>query len=99
MSAIEPVATTVTAAAANVDAREVAYYEALAHTWWDRTGLFWPLHALNTLRTEYLRRVLARAFNRNAEEPRPLAGISVLDVGCGGGILSESIAGQGAEVH
>ncbi len=99
MSAIEPVATTVTAAAANVDAREVAYYEALAHTWWDRTGPFWPLHALNALRTEYLRRVLARAFSRNAEEPRPLGGISVLDVGCGGGILSESIARLGAAVH
>lgn len=99
MSAIEPVPTSVTADATNVDAREVAYYEALAHTWWARRGPFWPLHALNALRTEYLRCVLARAFSRNAEEPRPLGGISVLDVGCGGGLLSESIARLGAEVH
>ena len=77
MSAIEPVPTTVTADATNVDAREVAYYEALAHKWWDRTGPFWPLHALNALRAEYLRRVLARAFSRNADEPRPLAGWAI----------------------
>ena len=84
---------------ANVDMEEVRYYAALANTWWDPNGPFWPLHSLNTLRTGYLRSVLAKAFSRNEHEPKPLSGIRVLDVGCGGGLLSESMAGAGAEVR
>ncbi len=85
-------------AEANVDPREVAYYENLAATWWDRSGPFWPLHRLNALRTNYLRHVLARMFDRNPKDELPLAGLSILDVGCGGGILSESVAKLGASV-
>ncbi len=83
----------------NVDPREVAYYEGLAATWWDRSGPFWPLHRLNALRTRYLRDVLARLFGRDPTLHEPLLGLSMLDVGCGGGILSESMAQLGAEVH
>lgn len=82
----------------NVDPREVRYYENLAATWWDRTGPFWPLHRLNTLRSHYLRHVLARIFERDPRSECPLAGLRMLDVGCGGGILSESMAKLGAEV-
>jgi 2-polyprenyl-6-hydroxyphenyl methylase/3-demethylubiquinone-9 3-methyltransferase len=71
---------------ANVDPAEVGKFDALAQRWWDPEGEFGPLHRLNPLRLGY---VDARA---------PLAGRRVLDVGCGGGILSESMARRGAHV-
>ena len=74
------------AAGANVDQDEVAKFSALASRWWDPEGEFRPLHRLNPIRTEY---VASHAG---------LAGTSVLDVGCGGGLLSESLAARGAAV-
>jgi len=71
---------------ANVDRDEVAKFSALASRWWDPEGEFRPLHRLNPIRTEYVA--------RHAD----LAGASVLDVGCGGGLLSESLAARGATV-
>jgi 2-polyprenyl-6-hydroxyphenyl methylase/3-demethylubiquinone-9 3-methyltransferase len=76
----------VTAAPANVDPDEVGKFDSMAQRWWDPKGEFGPLHRLNPLRLGY---VDARA---------PLAGRRVLDVGCGGGILSESMARRGAHV-
>jgi 2-polyprenyl-6-hydroxyphenyl methylase/3-demethylubiquinone-9 3-methyltransferase len=70
----------------NVDAAEIAKFEALAQRWWDPQGEFKPLHDLNPLRLEFVR---TRA---------PLEGKDVLDVGCGGGILSEAMARRGARV-
>lgn len=70
----------------NVDPAEVAKFEALASQWWDKTGEFKPLHDINPLRLDFID---ARAG---------LAGKRVLDVGCGGGILSQSMAHRGAEV-
>ncbi|WP_249975649.1 bifunctional 2-polyprenyl-6-hydroxyphenol methylase/3-demethylubiquinol 3-O-methyltransferase UbiG [Vreelandella olivaria] len=70
----------------NVDAAEVAKFEALASQWWDSQSEFKPLHEINPLRLDFID---ARAG---------LAGKSVLDVGCGGGILSESMAHRGANV-
>jgi len=84
---------------ASVDPREVAYYERLATTWWDRQGPFWPLHTLNELRVAYIRDYLCRYFERDPTTPAPLTGIAVLDIGCGGGILSEAMARLGAQVH
>ena len=83
----------------NVDPREVAYYRDLAATWWDATGPFWPLHRLNELRTRYLRDQLTSLFSRDPRSDTPLKGLSILDVGCGGGILSESMARLGGVVH
>jgi len=81
-----------------VDPREVAYYRNFAAFWWDRAGPFWPLHRLNELRVAWIRDQLCRHFARDAGVAEPLAGLRVLDVGCGGGILAESMARLGAEV-
>lgn len=70
----------------NVDAGEVAKFDALASRWWDPEGEFRPLHQLNPLRVDY---VATRAALENA---------AVLDVGCGGGLLSEALAERGAQV-
>lgn len=70
----------------NVDDAEIAKFNALAARWWDQDGEFKPLHKMNPLRAEYI----------NAHSP--VAGLSYLDVGCGGGILTESMAGYGANV-
>ena len=83
----------------NIDPREVAHYAGLAETWWDESGPFWPLHRLNRLRTAYLGDQLSQAFGRDASSPTSLRGLDVLDVGCGGGILSEAMARLGANVH
>jgi len=71
---------------ANVDQGEIAKFESIATRWWDMESEFKPLHEINPLRTNYI------------EEFAPLAGKKVLDVGCGGGILSEGMAQRGADV-
>lgn len=71
----------------NVDHEEIAKFEAVASRWWDLEGEFKPLHRINPLRTGYI-----------AERAGGLFGKKVLDVGCGGGILAESMAREGATV-
>lgn len=71
---------------ANVEVAEVNKFAELAHQWWDLQGVFKPLHQLNPLRLNYI------------DSRASLAGKQVLDVGCGGGILSESMAQRGAHV-
>ena len=82
---------------ATVDPREAANFERLADLWWDDSGPFWPLHRLNGFRLDYIRRQLDEtlAASQNA---RALRDMKVLDIGCGGGILSESVARLGPEV-
>jgi len=75
-----------TNASANVDPAETAKFDKLARTWWDPDGESRPLHDLNPVRLNYVAQRVA------------LRGARVLDVGCGGGILSEALAGAGAEV-
>ena len=70
----------------NVDPDEIAKFEKLAARWWDPTSEFRPLHEINPLRLDWI------------EALAPLAGKTVLDVGCGGGILAEAMAAHGARV-
>ncbi len=84
--------------ATSVDQDEVDYFERLAERWWDTQGPFWPLHRLNAFRVDYLLRRTASEFGRDPDGAQPLKGLRVLDIGCGGGILSESVARLGAQV-
>jgi 2-polyprenyl-6-hydroxyphenyl methylase/3-demethylubiquinone-9 3-methyltransferase len=82
----------------SVDHAEIAKFEAMADAWWDPTGKFKPLHRLNPVRVRFIRDRLAAATGRHPEEPEPLRGLSILDIGCGGGLLAEPLARLGADV-
>jgi 2-polyprenyl-6-hydroxyphenyl methylase/3-demethylubiquinone-9 3-methyltransferase len=82
----------------SVDQREVDYYARLAEQWWDEGGKFWPLHRLNGLRSDYLKQRICGHFDRDTSAARPLGGLRIVDIGCGGGILAESMARLGADV-
>ncbi|MFO7859523.1 MAG: bifunctional 2-polyprenyl-6-hydroxyphenol methylase/3-demethylubiquinol 3-O-methyltransferase UbiG [Ectothiorhodospiraceae bacterium] len=82
-----------------VDPNEVERYRALADMWWQPDGRLWPLHVLNDLRTGAIRDALGRVRGLDPAAERPLTGLRMLDIGCGGGLLSEAMARLGAEVH
>lgn len=77
---------------------ELAKFSAIAETWWDADGPFKPLHALNPTRLAFIRSTLCHHFRKDPNSPRPFEGMRLVDVGCGGGILSEPLARMGAMV-
>ncbi|MEW6298708.1 MAG: bifunctional 2-polyprenyl-6-hydroxyphenol methylase/3-demethylubiquinol 3-O-methyltransferase UbiG [Thermodesulfobacteriota bacterium] len=77
---------------------EVARFTAMAEAWWDPWGKFKPLHKFNPVRLAFMRRKLAAHFGRDEAAIRPFEGLSLLDVGCGGGLLSEPLARLGFAV-
>ncbi|HPD94129.1 MAG: bifunctional 2-polyprenyl-6-hydroxyphenol methylase/3-demethylubiquinol 3-O-methyltransferase UbiG [Rhodobacter sp.] len=81
-----------------IDPAEVAKFEAMAAEWWDPQGKFKPLHMLNPCRLDYVTRQIAAEFDRDLTAPQPFAGLRLLDIGCGGGLLSEPMARLGAQV-
>ncbi len=83
---------------ATVDDHEVAAFDALAGKWWDTEGEFAPLHRLNPVRLAYIRERLVARFDLDPASMQPLAGLRIVDVGCGGGLLSEPLARMGASV-
>lgn len=85
-------------AAPSVDPAEVAKFSALAAEWWDPDGRFAVLHKFNPVRLAYIREQATARFARDPHARSPLAGLRLLDVGCGGGLLSEPMARLGAEV-
>jgi 2-polyprenyl-6-hydroxyphenyl methylase/3-demethylubiquinone-9 3-methyltransferase len=81
-----------------VDPSEIAKFEAMAAEWWDPNGKFKPLHMLNPCRLDYITAQIAGEFDRDLSQPEPFRGLRLLDIGCGGGLLSEPMARLGAEV-
>jgi 2-polyprenyl-6-hydroxyphenyl methylase/3-demethylubiquinone-9 3-methyltransferase len=84
--------------ASTIDPAEVARFERVAETWWDSRGPMRALHKFNPVRLAYIRDEACRRFDRDPKGVRPLEGLSILDVGCGGGLLCEPLARLGALV-
>ncbi len=81
-----------------VDDREIAHFSSLAQEWWNPTGKFKPLHKFNPVRLTYIREQICARFDRDPKAHDALAGLRLLDIGCGGGLLCEPMARMGAEV-
>ncbi len=81
-----------------VDPAEIEKFQAMAAEWWDETGKFKPLHMLNPCRLGYITSQIAGEFDRDLKSPEPFRGLRILDIGCGGGLLSEPMARLGATV-
>ncbi len=81
-----------------LDPDEARRFEALANEWWDESGQFGALHAFNPARLQFIRDAATAGDTARERALKPLQGLSVLDIGCGGGILSEPLARLGAQV-
>ncbi|MBO0906470.1 bifunctional 2-polyprenyl-6-hydroxyphenol methylase/3-demethylubiquinol 3-O-methyltransferase UbiG [Jiella sonneratiae] len=84
--------------ATTIDTGEVERFSRLAKEWWNPAGKFKPLHKFNPVRLDYIRREMATNFDRDTMKPKPFEGLSVLDIGCGGGLMAEPLARLGAGV-
>ncbi len=95
-----PVSTSRTPIADNstIDQSEIDHFSSLAKEWWDPSGKFKPLHKFNPVRLTYIREKLCEHFERDFRNPQALKGLRILDIGCGGGLLSEPVAKMGADV-
>lgn len=83
---------------ATLDTEEVARFAKLAGEWWDAAGPFKQLHRINPVRLTYIRDQLCKKFGRDKTAASSLSGLSVLDIGCGGGLVCEPLARLGADV-
>jgi len=81
-----------------IDSEEVARFSAMAEDWWDPAGDFKPLHKFNPVRLAYIKREVCRHFGRDPNASDAFKGLRFLDIGCGGGLLSEPMARLGADV-
>ena len=81
-----------------IDPAEVAKFEAMAAEWWDPEGKFKPLHLMNPCRLDYICAQIAAEYERDLKVAKPFTGLRILDIGCGGGLLSEPMARLGAVV-
>lgn len=81
-----------------VDDREIAHFSSIADEWWAPGGKFAPLHRLNPIRIGFIKDEAAKRFSRDPKGAKALEGLRVLDIGCGGGLLSEPMARLGAEI-
>jgi len=88
----------VSAVSSSIDEAEVAKFARLAAEWWDPKGSFAPLHRFNPIRLRFIRDVAAEHFGRNTRERNPFENLSLLDIGCGGGLLAEPLSQLGFDV-
>ena len=82
----------------SVDPREMKSFARMAEDWWNPDGMFKPLHVMNGARLGFIKRTLCEHFGLDAGAERPLEGLRVLDIGCGGGLLCEPMTRLGAAV-
>ena len=82
----------------SIDPADVARFSAQAETWWDARGPFAPLHKFNPARLQFVRDRVAERFGRDIKKREAFAGLSLLDVGCGGGLIAEPMRRLGFEV-
>lgn len=87
-----------TAAGPSIDPADVARFSAQAAEWWDARGPFAPLHKFNPARLAFVRDQAAERFGRDPKTREPFAGLTLLDVGCGGGLMAEPMRRLGFEV-
>ena len=81
----------------SVNKKEIDKFSKMANEWWDPEGKFKPLHKFNPTRIKYIKENIINNFNLK-NKSRPLSGINILDIGCGGGLLSEPMSRMGANV-
>ena len=81
-----------------INKKEIEKFSKLASEWWNPKGKFAPLHKFNPLRIEFIKEKLISHFRLNPENKEPLKNINILDIGCGGGLLSEPIKRLGANI-
>lgn len=87
-----------TKTASSIDGAEVDRFSRMSALWWDAEGPFRPLHQLNPVRLRYIRDRLCRQFSRDPAGPKPLDGLRIADIGCGGGLLCEPMTRLGAKL-
>lgn len=85
-------------ARSTIDAAEVAQFDSLAAAWWDESGPFRPLHQLNPVRMGYLKQQICGHFGRDGSGFTPLTSLTIADIGCGGGLVTEPLCRLGATV-
>jgi len=81
-----------------VNPEEVAWFTAIADEWWDPNGKFRPLHKFNPTRLSFIRERLCQHFGLDENADQPLKGLRILDIGCGGGLISEPLCRMGAQM-
>ena len=86
-------------AAPSVDPAEVSKFAGLAAEWWDPNGKFRPLHRFNPVRLSFIRDTATAHWKRDVRAMKPFSGLTLLDIGCGGGLLSEPLARMGFDVQ
>lgn len=87
-----------TRTATTLDDKEIAHFSAMAEEWWDPHGKFAPLHRINPVRLDYIRHHALSHFNRDDSQIEALKGLDLVDIGCGGGLVSVPMARMGADV-